>query len=98
MNGRYVELGDLDGTNGWVQTSGFVAWVEEVANHVPWQRVALTDDSTDDPVICTIWTDDITLEKGGGYKLTGADRTYERYEEVQLQVGEKSQVEQFYDG
>jgi hypothetical protein len=97
VNGPYVELGELDGTHGWVQTSGFVTWVEEVANHVPRQRVRLADDSTDSPVVCTVWTDDITLDKGAGYRLTGADATYERYEEVQLKVGTSSQVAQFYD-
>jgi hypothetical protein len=96
VNGRYVDLGDLDGTQGWVWTSGFVAWVEDLNSHVPCQRVRLVDDSTEEPVVCTVWTDDVALEKGAGYNLTGADATYEKYNEIQLQVGESSEVEQFH--
>lgn len=97
MNGPYVELGDLNGGHGWVQTSGFVAWAEEVASQQPYQRVRLADESTDEPVVCTVWTEDaMTLEKGAGYRLTGCDATYEAYGEVQLKIGESSQIEQFY--
>lgn len=96
MNGGYIDLGDLNGTNGWVQTSGFVTWTEEVASHQPYQRVRLGDDTTDTPVVCTVWTDDIVLEEGAGYRLTGVDATYERYDEVQLKVGESSEHDRFY--
>lgn len=96
MNGPYVDLDELDGTNGWVQTSGFVTWVEDVANHKPYQRLRLGDQDTSDPVVCTVWTDDIALDEGAGYRLTGADATYDPYGEVQLQLGESSQIEQFY--
>lgn len=96
MNGRHVDLGDLNGGQGWVWTSAFVAWVEDLDSHVPYQRVRLSDDSADEPVVCTVWTDDVRLEKGAGYHLTGADATYEEYDEIQLQVGESSEVKQFY--
>ncbi|WP_434531911.1 hypothetical protein ACODNH_23565 (plasmid) [Haloarcula sp. NS06] len=96
MNGPYVDLDELDGTNGWVQTSGFVTWVEDVANHRPYQRLRLGDQDTSEPVVCTVWTDDIALDEGAGYRLTGADATYDPYGEVQLKVGESSQIEQFY--
>lgn len=96
MSWQYIDLGELDGTHGWVQTSGFVAWTEELTSNVPHQRVRLADDSTDDPVVCTVWTDDLTLEEGAGYRLTGADATYDKYNEVQLKLGESSKTEQFY--
>ena len=96
MNGPYVNLSDLSGGDDWVQTSGFVAWTEDLASHMPYQRVRLADDTTDEPVVCTVWTDDVTLEQGAGYRLTGLDSTFEKYNEVQLKVGESSEVEQFH--
>lgn len=96
MNGQYIDLGDLDGTNGWVQTSGFVAWTEDVANDVPYQRIRLADDTTDDPVVCTVWDKDMTLEEGAGYRLTGYDGTYPEWNEVQFKIGETSEKEKFY--
>jgi len=58
----FVELGDLDGTHGWVKTKGFVNWTEDVDSHQPRQRVKLGDDTTREGVVCTVWTDDIELE------------------------------------
>lgn len=91
-----VELGDLDGTHGWVRTSGFVNWIEDVASHQPQQRVHLGGDSTQEGVICTVWTDDIELEEGVGYYFGGIDDTYEKREEVQLKLVTKSWANEFW--
>lgn len=92
----FVELGDLDGTHGWVKTKGFVNWIEDVASHQPYQRVALSDDTTPEPVVCTVWTEDIELEKGVGYYLGGVDDTYDKREEIQLKLYEQSWANEFW--
>ncbi len=92
----FVELGDLDGTRGWVKTKGFVNWIEDVASHRPYQRVKLGDDTTREGVVCTVWTDEIELEEGVGYYLGGLDDTYEKREEVQLKLFEKSWADEFW--
>mgnify|MGYP000226300243 FL=1 len=92
----FVELGDLDGTHGWVRTKGFVNWIEDVASPQPYQRVALGDDTVSEPVICTVWTEDIELEEGVGYYLGGVDDTYEKREEIQLKLYEKSWADEFW--
>lgn len=93
---EYVDLGNLDGTHGFIRTSGFVNWEEDVANHSPQQRVRLGDSSTSGKgVVCTVFTDDITLEAGSGYHFGGVDRTYGPYEEVQLSLYEKSWANEF---
>lgn len=35
----FMNLGDLDGTHGWIRTRGFVNWEEDVSSHMPRQRV-----------------------------------------------------------
>ena len=92
----FVELGDLDGTHGWVRTKGFVNWIEDVASHKPYQRVALGDDTASEPVICTVWTEDVELEEGVGYYLGGVDDTYEKREEIQLKLYDKSWADEFW--
>ncbi|WP_436903540.1 hypothetical protein [Halovenus halobia] len=91
-----VDLGDLDGTRGWVKTKGFVNWTEDVASHQPRQRVKLGDDTTRDGVICTVWTADITLEEGVGYYFGGVDDTYDEREEIQLKLFEGSWANEFW--
>ncbi|WP_262181354.1 hypothetical protein [Haloarcula laminariae] len=92
----FMKLGDLDGTHGWVRTKGFVNWIEDVASHQPYQRVALGDDTVSEPVICTVWTEDVELEEGVGYYLGGVDDTYEKREEIQLKLYEKSWADEFW--
>jgi hypothetical protein len=94
----YVDLGDLDGTHGWIVTSGFVNWEEDVANHMPRQRVRLGDESTSGRgVVCTVFNDDLVLDEGCGYYLVGEDRTYDPREEVQLSLYENSTARKFYE-
>lgn len=94
----YVDLGDLDGTHGWVRTSGFVNWEEDISSHMPRQRVRIGDDSTDGAgAVCTVFTDDVDLEPGYGYYFIGVDRTYDAREEVQLSLVENSRAEKFYE-
>jgi len=94
----YVDLGDLDGTHGWIVTSGFVNWEEDVANHMPRQRVRLGDESTSGRgVVCTVFNDDLVLDEGCGYYLVGKDRTYDQREEVQLSLYDSSTARKFYE-
>jgi len=92
----FVELGDLDGTHGWVKTKGFVNWTEDVDSHQPRQRVKLGGDTTREGVVCTVWTDDIELEEGVGYYFGGIDDTYEKREEIQLKLIDQSWVNEFW--
>lgn len=92
-----VNLGDLDGTHGWVQTSGFVNWIDDVASRRPNQRIGLSDDTTNGRfVVCTVWTDEIKLEKGVGYWLCGVDDVWEEGEEIQLKLYEQSWANEFW--
>lgn len=91
-----VDLGDLDGTNGWVETKGFVSWVDNVASHQPRQRVGLSDDTTDGYVVCTVWTDDIELEERVGYWFGGVDDVWEAGEEIQLKLNGSSWANEFW--
>jgi len=94
----YVELSDLDGTHGWVVTSGFVNWEEDVSSNMPRQRVRLGDKSTSGRgVVCTVFNDDLVLEEGCGYYLVGVDRTYDSREEVQFSLFENSSTRKFYE-
>jgi hypothetical protein len=93
----YVSLGDLNGTHGWIVTSGFVNWEEDVNSHMPRQRVRLGDESTSGSgVVCTVFSDDLDLEAGCGYYFVGKDRTYDKRSEVQLSLFENSSIRQFY--
>lgn len=92
----FVELGDLDGTRGWVTTKGFVNWIEDVASHQPRQRVKLGDDTAREGVICTVWTAEIELEEGVGYYFGGVDDTYEEREEIQLKLFDQSWANEFW--
>lgn len=93
----YVDLGDLDGTHGWIMTSGFVNWEEDVSSHMPRQRVRLGDDSTSGRgVVCTVFNEDLDLEEGCGYRFFGVDRTYDTREEVQLSLFDSSWIRKFY--
>ena len=95
---NYVKLGDLDGTHGWIATSGFVNWEEDVANNMPRQRVRLGDDSTSGRgVVCTVFNDDLVLDEGCGYYFVGKDRVYEPAEEVQLSLFENSTIRKFHE-
>lgn len=97
MNGPpFVDLGDLDGTHGWVATKGFVNWIDDVASHQPRQRVGLGDDTAREGVVCTVWTEDIKLEEGVGYYFGGVDATYEKREEIQLQLSDSSWANEFW--
>lgn len=94
---EFVELGDLDGTNGWIKTKGFVSWIGDVVSHRPYQRVGLSDGSTDgDTVVCTVWEDDIDLEKRVGYYFGGVDDVWEDAEEVQLKLIRNSWANEFW--
>lgn len=92
----HVDLGDLDGTHGWVKTKGFVSWIGDVASHRPYQRVGLSDNTTNGYVVCTVWTDTIELEKGVGYWLGGVDDVWEDGEEVQLKLYDQSWANEFW--
>lgn len=83
-----LDLGELDGTHGFVKTRGYVNWVDDVSTRQPHQRIGLG--YYGDSVVCTVWSDHITLEQGEYYWLGGVDATYDPYEEVQLQLGESS--------
>lgn len=92
-----VDLGDLDGTHGWVRTSGFVSWIDDVASHRPYQRVGLSDETTNGGyVVCTVWTDEIELEKGVGYWFGGVDDVWDEGEEIQLKLYESSWASEFW--
>ena len=92
----FVELGDLNGTHGFVKTKGFVNWVEDVASHQPRQRVRLGDDSTTGTgVVCTVFNDDIELETGVGYYFDLAE--LEPGEDV-LDLGSGSGMDAFVAG
>ncbi|QRV16730.1 hypothetical protein JMJ58_07640 [Haloterrigena salifodinae] len=94
----YVELGELDGTHGWIVTSGFVNWEEDVSSPMPRQRVRLGDESTTgNGVVCTVFNEDIDLEEGCGYYLVGKDRTYDAGEEIQLSLYENSSARKFFE-
>lgn len=92
----FVELGDLDGTHGLVRTKGFVSWVGDVASHRPYQRVGLSDDSIEGSVVCTVWTDEITLEQRVGYEFVGADDVWPAGDEVQLKLYKPSWATEFW--
>jgi hypothetical protein len=95
---EYVDLGDLDGTHGWIVTSGFVNWEEDVADNMPRQRVRLGDASTSGRgVVCTVFNEDLVLDEGCGYYLVGEDRTYDQRDEVQLSLYENSTARKFYE-
>lgn len=91
-----VDLGDFDGTNGFVRTSGFVNWIDDVSTRKPFQRVGLGAESVDGYVVCTVWTDDIDLEKGVGYRFGGVDGVWDAGGEVQLKLGDSSWAEEFW--
>lgn len=94
---NFVELGELNGTHGWIMTSGFVNWEEDINSHMPRQRVRLGDDSTSGKgVVCTVFNGDLELETGCGYRFFGVDRTYGKQKEVQLSLFDSSWIRKFY--
>jgi hypothetical protein len=92
----FVELGDLDGSDRFIRTSGFVNWIDDVSTRKPYQRVGLSDKSVDGHVVCTVWTDDVELEVGVGYKFGGVDDVYEKGNEIQLKLYDNCWAEEFW--
>jgi hypothetical protein len=92
----FVELDDLDGSDRFIRTKGFVNWIDDVSTYRPYQRVGLGDSSVDGHVVCTVWTDEIELEEGVGYRFGGVDDVYEAGKEVQLKLYDNCWADRFW--
>lgn len=91
-----VTLGELDGSDRFVKTTGFVNWIEDVSTYKPYQRVGLGDGSVDGHVVCTVWTKDIELEEGVGYRFGGVDDVWEDGNEIQLKLYNRCWADEFW--
>ena len=80
-------------------TSGFVTHIQDVANYQPRQRLGLGGDSlgNNEKLVCTVFTDDIHLEKGCGYKINGYGSVWEDGDEVQSKLFDNGWVDKTYD-
>ncbi len=90
-----TSLNELDGSGDNVFVIATVTYIQEVAAHKPYQKGLLRDGTlgNDEVRPFVVYDPDIKLEKGTRYKLNGYDHAYERFEEIQLLLGEDAYVE-----
>lgn len=94
------ELADLRGTDDYVVVTAWVTHVQDLNAHKPYQKGILGDDSSwnIDARKFVVWDPDLTLEKGNCYRIFGRERTYERFDEIQLQISDADHVDCLYEG
>jgi len=88
------DLADLDGRDEYVVVRAWVNHIEELNAAKPYQKGILGDDSTWNtaPRKFVVYDRDIRLEKGNMYRIFGRDRTYDPYEEIQLEISDSDHV------
>ena len=66
-----------------------------VSTHQPHQKSILGDDSSwgEDARKFTVWDPDLELEKGNLYRIFGKERTYDKLEEIQIQISDADHVD-----
>lgn len=88
------DLANLDGRDEYVVVRAWVNHIEELNTDQPYQKGILGDDSVlnSDPRKFVVYDRDLRLEKGNKYRIFGRDRTYEPYEEIQLEISDADHV------
>lgn len=90
-------LTDMDGSGDNVFVIATVTKTWDLASHKPYQKGFLTDPSKsdDEERYFVVYDPDVRLEEGKTYKLNGIDYAFDRYEEIQLLLGEGAYVEEW---
>ncbi|NHN41829.1 hypothetical protein G9C85_09325 [Halorubellus sp. JP-L1] len=93
-----IGIDEFDGTHGYVNTKAFVNYEIDIDAFQPRQKVMLGDSELGDVQRpCVVYSDDITLEEGCGYRFGGIDYAWDDGEEIQLCLGDNGWVDKFYD-
>lgn len=91
-----TRLNEMTGSRDNVFVIATVTHIQDVASHKPYQKGLLRDGTLgpDEVRPFVVYDPEITLEKGRLYKLNGTDYPYDRFEEIQLLLGEGAYVEE----
>lgn len=94
------DLSELEGADEYVVVTAWVNHIEELCTHIPYQKGILGDDSTwnTSPRKFVVYAPDLTLEEGNLYRIFGRDRTYEKYDEIQIEISDSDHVDLLCEG
>lgn len=89
------ELAEVEGGDEFVVVTAWVNHLEEINSHKPYQKGILGDDSSwsIEPRKFVVYDPDLRLEKGNLYRIFGKERTYEKLEEIQIQINDADHVD-----
>jgi hypothetical protein len=90
-----TRLDEMDGSGDNVFVIATVTHIQDLNSYQPYQKGLLRDGSMshDDVRPFVVYDPDVRLEKGTRYKMNGFDHAYDRYNEIQLLLGEGAYVE-----
>lgn len=93
------DLADVTGQDEYVVVYAWVNHIIDLSSHKPYQKGILGDESTrnKEPRKFVVYDPDLRLEKGNKYRIFGRERTYEPFEEIQIEIGEADHVDVLYE-
>jgi hypothetical protein len=60
----FVGIGDLNGSDRFIRTTGFVNWINDVSTYRPYRRVSPGENTVNGHVVYTVWAEAVELEQG----------------------------------
>lgn len=94
------DVADLEPTGDRVVVYAWVNHIEDLDNHIPYQKGILGDDSARgiEPRKFVVYDPDLQLEKGNKYRIFGKERRYEKLDEIQLEISDADHVTLLHEG
>lgn len=91
-------LSELSGSDDNVLVKAKVTYIEDLDTHKPYQKGLLYDPSIsmDQTRWFVVYDPDVRLEEGGYYLLNGRDYEFERFDQIQIVLGEDPYVKELY--
>jgi len=89
------DLAELGGRDEYVVVTAWVNHIEDLHAHKPYQKGILGDDSVEGETVrkFVVYDSDLRLEKGNLYRIFGRDRTFEKLDEIQIEISDASHVD-----
>lgn len=96
MAGNWPEktVAEMEGADEYVVVTAWVNHIEDLNTHKPYQKGILGDSSCwgEPAKKFVVYDPDLKLEKGNLYRIFGRDRTYEKLDEIQLEISDAEHV------
>lgn len=93
------DLADVTGKDEYIVVNAWVNHIIDLSTHKPFQKGILGDDSTryKEPRKFVVYDPDLRLEKGKKYRIFGRERTYEPFEEIQIEIRDADHVDVLWE-